>query len=95
VQVVVVAKSEPMKARHLVGSASFGPETLKVILQAFDDASNSIAPDIGGNPLAIEAARLRLAKVILAIAQEDRSNPEQLKLAALTLMAKDARTGAI
>jgi len=89
------APFRPMKARGLIGGASFGPEALKAITQAFDDAWNSIPPDIGGNPLAIEAARLKHANVILAIAQKDRSNPEQLKLAALTLMAKDARTGAI
>lgn len=84
-----------MKARHLLGSSSFGPEALKGITQAFDDAWNSIAPDFGGNPLAIEAARLKLANVILAIAQNDRSNPEQIKRAALQIMAKDDRTGAI
>jgi len=67
----------------------------KGIIQAFDDAWNSIAPDFGGNPLAIEAARLKLANVILAIAQNDRSNPEQIKRAALQIMAKDDRTGAI
>ena len=83
-----------MKARHLVGSASFGPETLKGIIQAFDDAWNSIAANIGNNPLAIEAARLKLANIILAIAQNEGGDPEQLKRAALDLMAKDVRTGA-
>ena len=83
-----------MKARHLIGTATFGPETLKGITQAFDDAWNSIAVDFGDNPLAIEAARLKFANVILAVAQDDRSNPEQIKRAALQVMAKDARTGA-
>jgi hypothetical protein len=83
-----------MKARHLIGSACFGPEALKVITQAFDDAWNSIAADFGNNPLAIEAARLKLANIILAIAQNEGGDPEQLKRAALMLMAKDARTGA-
>ena len=83
-----------MEARHLTGSTSFGPETLKCITQAFDDAWRSIAPDFGDNPLAIEAARLRLANVILAVAQDDRSSPAQIRRAALQIMAKDARTGA-
>jgi hypothetical protein len=83
-----------MKARHLVGSSSFGPEALKGITQAFDDAWNSIAAKIGNNPLAIEAARLKLANIILAIAQNEGGDPEQLKRAALDLMAKDLRTGA-
>jgi hypothetical protein len=84
-----------MKARHLFGSASFGPETLKVITQAFDDAWNSIAANFGNNPLAIEAARLKLANIILAIAQNEGGDPGQLKRAALDVMAKDVRTGAI
>lgn len=83
-----------MKARHLIGSASFGPEALKGITQALDDAWSSIAADFGNNPLAIEAARLKLANIILAIAQDDTSSPEQIKSAALQAMAKDTRTGA-
>jgi len=67
-----------MKARHLLGSSSFGPEALKGITQAFDDAWNSIAAKIGNNPLAIEAARLKLANIILAIAQNEGGDPEQL-----------------
>jgi hypothetical protein len=59
-----------------------------------DDAWRSIAPDFGDNPLAIEAARLRLANVILSVAQDDRRNPALIKRAALQIMAKDARTGA-
>jgi hypothetical protein len=67
---------------------------LKGITQAFDDAWNSIAANIGNNPLAIEAARLKLANIILAIAQTEGGDPEQIKGAALDLMAKDVRTGA-
>ena len=83
-----------MEARHLVGNASFSPEKLKGIIRAFDDAWSSIAPGIGDNPLAIEATRLKLANIILAIAQNKGGDPEQLKRAALDLMAKDVRTGA-
>jgi hypothetical protein len=70
------------------------PSGRKGITQAFDDAWNSIAAKIGNNPLAIEAARLKLANIILAIAQNEGGDPEQLKRAALDLMAKDVRTGA-
>jgi hypothetical protein len=83
-----------MKARHLIGSSSFGPEALKGITQAFDDAWNVIAADVGKNPLAIEAARLKLANIILALVQNHGGDPEQLKRTALELMAKDVRTGA-
>lgn len=84
-----------MTTRQLIGSSSFGPEALKGITQAFDGAWNSIAADVGNNPLAIQAARLKLANIILAIAQNEGGDPEQLKQAALDHMAKDTRTGAI
>jgi hypothetical protein len=80
-----------MKARQ---STSFGPEALKGMTQAFDDAWNSIGANFSNNPLAIEATRLKLANIILAIAQNDSSDPQHIKNAALQIMAEDARTGA-
>jgi hypothetical protein len=50
-----------MKARHLIDSASFGPEALKAIGQAFDAAWRDIAGDFGDDPRDIELARMRLA----------------------------------
>jgi len=63
-----------VKARHLIGTASFGPEKLNILYRAFDEAWNDIAPNFGDNRLAIEAARVRLANVILAIAQSEGSD---------------------
>jgi hypothetical protein len=90
-----VQRRAQMKARHLIGSSSFGPEALKGITQAFDDAWKSISANFGDNPLAIEAARLKLANIILALAQNEGGDPDQLKRGALELIAKDARTGAV
>jgi hypothetical protein len=85
-----------VEARQLIGSASFGPDKLKTLFRAFDDAWNDIAANFGENRLAIEAARLKLANVVLAVAQTEGSDsdPMQIKNAALQIMAKDARTGA-
>jgi hypothetical protein len=76
-----------MKARELISGSSFGPEALHVLFQAFDAAWNEIARNVGANPLAIEAARLKLANATLAVAREDSRDPETLKRDALQTMA--------
>jgi hypothetical protein len=77
-----------MSARQLIDSASFGPEALKVIGQAFDAAWTEIAGKIGADPVAIEAARLRLANAVLSIASEHSRDVEALKRGALQAMGK-------
>jgi hypothetical protein len=57
-----------MKARQLIGSTSFQPGELKVIFEAFDDAWDQVAKDIGNRASAIEAARLSLADIVLTFA---------------------------
>jgi hypothetical protein len=76
-----------MKASRLISGATFGPEALKVITQAFDDAWSEIAKNFAGDMLSTEAARLRLANAILANAREDSRDPEALKNAGLQAMA--------
>ena len=36
-----------MKAKHLIEGASYGPEALKIICQAFEEAWTSIAGNFG------------------------------------------------
>ena len=76
-----------MGAREQVGRASFGPEALKVIGQAFDDAWASIAPGVASNPLAVRATRLRLADAILSVATGASRDASALKEAGLRAMA--------
>jgi hypothetical protein len=57
-----------MKARQLIGSASFQPDELKVIFEAFDDAWDEIAADVSSRASAVEAARLSLAQIVLNLA---------------------------
>jgi hypothetical protein len=83
-----------MKAREFINGATFGPEALKVISQAFDDAWASIASNFGNDPHDIEKARLRLARAMLAVAGEDSRDVEALKTAALQAMALGYRSRA-
>jgi hypothetical protein len=74
-----------MRARELIDHAAFGPDALKVIGQAFDEAWQEIAGNFGDRQ-DIEAGRFRLANAVLSIAQEESRNAESLKHAALARM---------
>jgi hypothetical protein len=76
-----------MKARHLIDDASFGPEALKAIGEAFDAAWHDIAANFGNHPQDIELARLRLANAVLSVACEESRDVEALKNGALQAMA--------
>lgn len=73
-----------MPVRKLVDRASYAPETLTVIFEAFDSAWTDIAGRFETNdPAALEFARNRLAQAVLAVAKPDASNVSELKLEAL------------
>jgi len=72
-----------MHAHRLIETASFGPEALKTVYQAFDEAWTVLAPRYGNDAPAIEAARTRLANILLGLAWEDSSDVGALKDAAL------------
>jgi len=80
-----------MKGHKLIDGAAFGPEALKSMGQAFDQAWQEIAGNFGNDPFDIERARLRLANAILSIADEDSRDVDVLKRAALQRMALDYR----
>ena len=80
-----------MRARQLIDGASFGPEALKAIGDAFDAAWAEIAGNFGDNPAKIENARYSLANALLSMASEDSRDVEVLKQAALQRMALDYR----
>lgn len=82
-----------MKAHRLIEGSSYPPETLGVILQAFDTAWAEIAHHFYGDP-SIEDARLRLAHAVLVVAREDSDDLECLKNDALQVMAMAFRTDA-
>ena len=74
-----------MQARKLIGNAGFGGDTLKVVLQAFDEAWCLISAQYA-TPTVIEAARLKLAKAIISVSRQDSRDPEVLKRLALPMM---------
>jgi hypothetical protein len=80
-----------MRARQLIDGASFGPDALKAIGQAFEQAWLEIAGNFGSDPRDIEKARYRLATALLSVASEDSRDMEVLKQAALQRMALDYR----
>ena len=80
-----------MNARSLIDGASYGPDALNAIGQAFDQAWKEIAGNFGNDPFDIERARLRLANAVLSIADDDSRDVTVLKRAALQRMALDYR----
>lgn len=77
-------------ARQLLGGSAYGPEHLKTIGQAFDQAWQAIAPLVESNVLAQEAARLKLANMILSVASSEKLDPIRAKGAANGAGAKTA-----
>ena len=75
-----------MKARQLVADSSYGPDSLKVLFQAFDEAWKEIAPRTSQDEVAVEAARLKLASIVLIVATNESRDAEQIKNTALILM---------
>jgi len=73
--------------RQMISGASYGPDALKAIGQAFDEAWLQIAGNFGEESGDIEKARLRLARALLSIAHEDSRDVGVLKQAALERMA--------
>ena len=75
-----------MKARQLISDCAYGPETLKVLFKAFDDAWEEIEANFEAGSGARDAARMELATVVLSLASEDSRDPDQIKQSALQIM---------
>ena len=80
-----------MEARRLIDGASFGPNTLKAMGEAFDQAWAQIAGNFGEPQ--VENARLRLAEAMVSIATDGSTDVAALKAGALEAMALDYRSG--
>ena len=74
-----------MQPRRIIRATSYGPDALKVIFKAFDDAWSEIAPKIGTEPTAVETARMALATIVLAIANANAIAPEGLRTVAVAV----------
>ena len=78
-----------MNAKQVMSGVSYGPEALKAVGKAFDEAWLQISSNFGDEPGDIEKARLRLARALLSIAHEESRDVGVLRQAALELMALD------
>jgi hypothetical protein len=58
-----------MRARQVIIRAAFPADDLPVILDGFEDAWAEIGPGAGSDPIVIEAARLRLAAIVVDVAK--------------------------
>jgi hypothetical protein len=84
-------KNATARGHQLIDGASFGPEAVKAIGEAFDAAWAEIAGNFGADPEDVEKARQRLAKAMLSVAGEDSRDVGVLRRAALQRMALDYR----
>jgi len=76
------------EAKRIHG-ASFGPEALKVICEAFDRAWAQIAGNFSDDSNYVEVVRRNLATAVLSVAWEECRDAQVLKIAALQRMALD------
>jgi hypothetical protein len=75
-----------MKARQLIENSSFGPDEVKAMGKALDDAWAQLAPRVDDRPEAIEAARFALADIILSLGAQGNFNPQWLADTAVKFM---------
>jgi hypothetical protein len=76
-----------MRARFRQWGTSYGPETVKVMLAAFDQAWAAVRVHFHESPESFEATRMRLADAILAAAADGSPDVECLKRAGLIAIA--------
>ena len=72
-----------MEANPMFQGTTYDPETLRVLLRAYDEAWNDIQGMLGAAPLDAAALRSSLAKRITSAADKGKRDPRRLKLIAL------------
>jgi len=77
------------RARALIDGASLGPDALKAVGQAFDEAWAEIAGHFSNDPTQIDAGRMMLANAVLSVADDSSRDVAVLKIAALDVMAQN------
>jgi hypothetical protein len=82
-----------MQPRRIARVTSFGPDDLRVIFKAYDDAWSEIAPKVGTDPKAVEFARMTLASIVLGLATANALAPDGLKTMATMAFWAQHRTG--
>jgi hypothetical protein len=76
-----------VKAREIIQGASFDAEKLKILFAAFDSVWAEVAGGVGADPQAIDAARGRLASIVLTLAEHGPVDLAGLRSAARQLFS--------
>jgi hypothetical protein len=82
-----------MQPRETARATSFGPDDLRKIFAAYDDAWNEIAPMIGTEPAAVESARSELATIVLGLGSANVLRPDRLSTTAVAVFCSKHRIG--
>jgi hypothetical protein len=72
-----------MKARQLIGSATFSPDELSILFEAFDVVWHEVAGDVSSRAVAVDTARLRLATIVLSLAKAGPIDRDHIRREAL------------
>ena len=75
-----------MRARRIIEGAAFGPDVLKVVRRAFDDAWTSIEPMF--TPGEHDDAREALALAVMSAARNDSTDVTPIREAAIRAMRR-------
>lgn len=77
-QEINTRRAVEMKARKLLADAVYDPAELATIGKAFDDAWDQVAPQVSKRAEAIEAARLKLAEIVIGLSRNGMRDPQWL-----------------
>jgi hypothetical protein len=72
-----------MRAHQLIGEAAPSPDVLGVLFDAFDDAWAELGPNVSGDHAVVDAARVCLAEIVLALAEVGPIDRDKIKSAAV------------
>jgi hypothetical protein len=75
-----------VKAYSLLNGAALGPDSLKIVRLAFDQAWDHIRDNFATTPTVVEGVRLELATAILQIATDSCRDADVLAKRALEVM---------
>jgi hypothetical protein len=76
------------KAKQMIASASFGPEKVAQLGRVFDAAWGVVKAEYE-SPGAIEAARLKLANIVINLAKENEEDDRTLQDRAVRILSVD------
>ena len=76
------------KPKQLITGASFGPTKVAQLARVFDEAWDLVKAEYQ-SPMAIEAARLKLANIVINLAKEEEQDDQKLKDRAVRILSVD------